>query len=119
MILESKNKISFLLILPLMQAFSSLAFKYYAMGIDEISFTQLFIAPVLWLGIFLLCIRAMLWTQVLVDIDLSTAYPFMSMNLIFTFLFGLVFFEEPFSIFQVVGLTFLLLGVYRLYKTEL
>ena len=75
-----------------------------------------------WLGVFLngyvvvglglYFLSLILWLWALARVDVSVAYPLMSLGYIITCAAGILFFNEPFSWTKILGVLIIILGVY-------
>ena len=52
-----------------------------------------------------------LWMATMTKLDLSLAYPFMSLPFIFVLLFSALFFNEPMNVYKVSGVALIIAGV--------
>jgi drug/metabolite transporter (DMT)-like permease len=75
------------------------------------TYTQAFTSPLVWLGLCLYGAGAVLWLWVLSRLDVSLAYPLVSLGFVVTMLLGIVWLGEPFSWLRVAGCTLIVLGV--------
>jgi drug/metabolite transporter (DMT)-like permease len=64
------------------------------------------------LGFFLYGISALLWMVVLSRVDLSFAYPFVSLSYVMVILFSWLLLNENLPLIRVVGVLVICLGVY-------
>jgi multidrug transporter EmrE-like cation transporter len=63
-------------------------------------------------GLFLYGFSAVVWLFVLARLDVSIAYPFVSLGFIVTMSLGCLLFGEPFTVRKVIGTIVVMLGVY-------
>jgi drug/metabolite transporter (DMT)-like permease len=68
-------------------------------------------SPLVWLGLVLYAGSAALWLWVLARLDVSLAYPLVSLGFVITFALGVWWLGEPFSWLRVAGCTLIVLGV--------
>lgn len=68
-------------------------------------------SPLVWLGLMLYGISAVLWLWVLSRLDVSLAYPLVSLGFVVTITLGMVWLGEPFSWLRVAGCTMIVVGV--------
>lgn len=67
-------------------------------------------APLVWLGLGLYALGAVLWLLVLGRAQLSLAYPFVGLGFILTMLAGALVFHEPLGPARVAGTVLIALG---------
>lgn len=75
------------------------------------TYVQAFTSPMVWLGLILYGASAVLWLWVLSRLDVSLAYPLVSLGFVVTMLLGIVWLGEPFSWLRVAGCTLIVVGV--------
>jgi drug/metabolite transporter (DMT)-like permease len=75
------------------------------------TYLQAFTSPLVWLGLFLYGASAVLWLWVLSRLDVSLAYPLVSLGFVVTVGLGIVWLGEPFSWLRVAGCTLIVIGV--------
>ena len=63
-------------------------------------------------GLFLYGFSAVVWLFVLARLDVSIAYPFVSLGFVVTMSLGCLLFGEPFTVRKVIGTIVVMLGVY-------
>lgn len=63
------------------------------------------------MGLTLYGLSALLWMVILRKVDLSYAYPMVSLGYILVFIFSYYIFGEPISTTRIVGLAIILLGI--------
>ena len=87
-------------------------------GYFEISFVN--ILPIatlvisnyfIWLGFLCYSISIVIYLIVLSRVDVSYAYPFLSLGFALTAIYGKVFFGENLTMLRIVGITIIILGV--------
>ena len=62
-------------------------------------------------GLFLYGFSAVVWLFVLARLDVSIAYPFISLGFIVTMSLGCLLFREPFTLRKMIGTIVVMLGV--------
>lgn len=77
----------------------------------SIFFSVLF-TKTIFLGMLLYIFSATLWIWVLTKVDLSLAYPFVSLSFLITFAFGIMLFNEPITTMKVIGTILIMLGCF-------
>ncbi len=77
----------------------------------SIFFSVLF-TKTIFLGMLLYIFSATLWIWVLTKVDLSLAYPFVSLSFLITFAFGTMLFNEPITTMKVIGTILIMLGCF-------
>ncbi|MBN9370217.1 EamA family transporter [Hydrogenophaga sp. YM1] len=75
------------------------------------TYVQAFTSPMVWLGLLLYGASAVLWLWVLSRLDVSLAYPLVSLGFVVTMLLGVLWLGEPFSWLRVAGCTLIVVGV--------
>jgi multidrug transporter EmrE-like cation transporter len=68
--------------------------------------------PFVFSGLMLYGFSAVVWLFVLARLDLSIAYPFVSVGFVLTMSLGCLLFGEPFTLRKVLGTLVVMLGVY-------
>jgi multidrug transporter EmrE-like cation transporter len=68
-------------------------------------------SPLVWLGLVLYGASAVLWLWVLSRLDVSLAYPLVSLGFVLTFVLGVWWLGEPFSWARLAGCTLIVAGV--------
>lgn len=74
-------------------------------------------SPLVWLGLLLYGGSAVLWLWVLSRLDVSLAYPLVSLGFVVTFALGVWWLGEPFSWTRLAGCTLIVAGVAVLART--
>ena len=69
------------------------------------------ISPWVIAGLALYAISTVLWLLVLGRVDVSYAYPFVSLGFAFTALYGYLVLNEPMGAFRVAGIALIITGV--------
>lgn len=68
-------------------------------------------SPLVWAGLMLYGLSAVLWLWVLSRLDVSLAYPMVSLGFVVTLVVGVLFLGEPFSWLRGAGCGLILAGV--------
>jgi len=71
----------------------------------------------LWFGMFCYGISVFLWMIVLSKVDVSYAYPFLSIGYVFAAIIGFLFFGELFSMVRVAGIAVICTGVWLISRS--
>ncbi|MBW0171692.1 MAG: EamA family transporter [Hydrogenophaga sp.] len=74
-------------------------------------YLQALSSPMVWLGLMLYGASAVLWLWVLSRLDVSVAYPLVSLGFVVTLALGVLWLGEPFSWLRVAGCTLIVVGV--------
>jgi multidrug transporter EmrE-like cation transporter len=75
------------------------------------TYLQALTSPMVWLGLMLYGASAVLWLWVLSRLDVSVAYPLVSLGFVVTLALGVLWLGEPFSWVRVAGCTLIVVGV--------
>jgi multidrug transporter EmrE-like cation transporter len=67
--------------------------------------------PLVYMGVLMQVCALILWLYVLEGLDVSVAYPMISLGFVYVALVGIVVFGESFSSLSIFGLTLIVLGV--------
>ena len=70
----------------------------------------------IWTGLFSYGMSVLLWFYVLSQMELSKAYPLVSIGYIITLFLGYFFLNEPITTTKVIGITLIIGGVFFLTK---
>ena len=122
------NIVSFGLIITgvLLNAIAQLALKASVRQMGEIKLSmagawpvtqQLMLEPALWLGLFCYGISVIIWILALSRVDVSIAYPMLSIGYIVNALFAWLLFGEALTLERLVGIGVIILGVYILARS--
>lgn len=68
-------------------------------------------SPMVWLGLGLYGLSTLLWLWVLSRLDVSLAYPLVSLGFVVTMAVGVLWLGEPFSWLRVAACTLIVVGV--------
>ena len=102
-----------LLISVAIGAVGQVAFKFGAMQMVEnpgITLLEKIKLPIV-LGLFLYGISTILWITALKKVELSYAYPMVSLGYIFVFIASYFIFHEPLNWLRMGGMLFILVGI--------
>lgn len=100
-------------------AIGQIAFKYGAMDLEKnpgITLLDKLKWPIV-VGLFLYGVSTILWILALRKVDLSYAYPMVSLGYAFVFIASYFFFHEPISWLRMGGLVFILTGIVMVAKS--
>jgi multidrug transporter EmrE-like cation transporter len=122
------NIVSFSLIITgvLLNAFAQLALKASVREMGEIKLSlngawpvtqQLMLEPSLWLGLFFYGISVIIWILALSRVDVSIAYPMLSIGYIVNALLAWYLFGEALTVERLTGIGVIILGVYILARS--
>jgi len=75
------------------------------------TYGQALTSPLVWAGLMLYGLGAVLWLWVLSRLDVSLAYPMVSLGFVVTLAVGVLFLGEPFSWLRGAGCALILAGV--------
>jgi multidrug transporter EmrE-like cation transporter len=75
------------------------------------TYMQALSSPFVWVGLMLYGTSALLWLWVLSRLDVSVAYPLVSLGFVVTLVLGVLWLGEPFSWMRVAGCTLIVTGV--------
>jgi multidrug transporter EmrE-like cation transporter len=75
------------------------------------TYMQALSSPLVWVGLMLYGASAVLWLWVLSRLDVSVAYPLVSLGFVVTLALGVLWLGEPFSWLRVAGCTLIVVGV--------
>lgn len=75
------------------------------------TYGQALTSPLVWAGLMLYGLGAVLWLWVLSRLDVSLAYPMVSLGFVITLAVGVLFLGEPFSWLRAGGCALILAGV--------
>jgi len=78
---------------------------------------KLFDTPWVIVGLGCYGLSAVLWMDVLSKLDFSLAFPMVSLTYLFTLLIGKFFFQETVGIERIVGVVFILVGIFFLVRS--
>lgn len=72
---------------------------------------RLFTNVYIFLGLLLFSFATIIWLLVLSEVELSVAYPILSLGYVFGFIAGVVFFNESVSFIKILGLVLIVTGI--------
>lgn len=75
------------------------------------TYAHALISPMVWLGLGLYGLSTLLWLWVLSRLDVSLAYPLVSLGFVVTMAVGVLWLGEPFSWVRVGACTLIVIGV--------
>lgn len=75
-------------------------------------FKQLSATPFLWGGLLCYGLSLVFWLDVLSKLELSRAYPLVSLGYIASLILGYFFLQEPITVSKVIGIALIISGVY-------
>ena len=73
---------------------------------------KLLIDPFIFSGFSSAFIASFFWMAAMTKFELSFAYPFMSLSFVFIVILSIILFKEPLCIWKLIGLLFILTGVF-------
>jgi multidrug transporter EmrE-like cation transporter len=122
------NIVSFCIILTgvMLNAVAQLALKASvrdmgAIGLNfsssSTAFLRLACEPFLWAGLICYAISVVVWILALSRVDVSIAYPMLSMGYVVNALFAWQLFGESMNLARIIGMGIVLLGVYVLARS--
>lgn len=76
-----------------------------------------FTTPIIILGIALYAVSAVVWIIILSKVDLSFAYPMLSIGYVLVLLVSWAFLGEQMNFFKVFGIIFIALGIIFIFKS--
>jgi len=79
--------------------------------------TKLLFDPVLLTGLTMYAASAITWIWVLSRVDISLAYPYVSLSFVITFVFGIWLFDEPVNAMKLIGTALIMCGCVLITKS--
>lgn len=79
----------------------------------------IFFNPYIIGGIFLYGSSLIIWLIVLSRMELSRAYPFVSLGYMITFALGIILLDEKMSYYKIFGLMFIVVGIFIMSRGEI
>lgn len=76
-----------------------------------------FTTPIILLGIALYAISAVVWIAILSKVELSFAYPLLSIGYVLILLVSWAFLGEQMNFFKVLGIIFIVFGIIFIFKS--
>ncbi len=105
--------IGFNIIGQLALKWSMLQFKGYTFTPLNLSkILKLVLAPFSIIGIVFYAISALFWMIALTKVELSVAYPMLSIGYLLVFIVSILLFNEPFKLIRMIGVFLIIAGVY-------
>jgi len=80
--------------------------------------TKAFTSPLVIMGLILYIISAVIWVMVLSKVDLSFAYPMLSLGYILILLFSALFLGEAIGGLRILGVALICIGIFFIYRTQ-
>ena len=81
-------------------------------------FVKAFSSPLVIIGLILYVISAGIWVMVLSKVDLSFAYPMLSLGYILILIFSSIYLGESISFVRVMGVLLIVAGIMFIYRTK-
>ena len=103
----------------LIGAVGQIAFKYGAMQMvaqPGNTLLEKIKMPIVF-GLFLYCVSTVLWIMALKKVELSYAYPMVSLGYIFVFIASYFLFNEPIGWMRIGGILFIMAGIVLVAKS--
>lgn len=99
--------------------FGMLQFGKFSIQLSKLpnTFINIFLNPYVLFGMFLYFLASLVWLIVLSRIDLSFAYPLLSVGYIFILIYSAIYFKEPVSIIRWLGVITICLGVFLISRS--
>lgn len=72
---------------------------------------KLFLDPFIFSGFVSAFLASMFWMAAMTKFELSYAYPFMGLTFILVSIFGMLFLNESFSLYKMIGLALIVIGI--------
>lgn len=100
--------------------------KYGVTQVEGINFTggqiwegvrKIFSSPYILIGLFVYAVSAMLWLDVISKLDISLAYPMLSLSYAAAIVIGALLFHEPITWLRVIAVVVICGGVVTLIKS--
>lgn len=76
-----------------------------------------FTTPIIILGIALYAVSAVVWIIILSKVDLSFAYPMLSIGYVLVLLVSWAFLGESINLIKILGIAFICLGIIFIFKS--
>ena len=104
----------------LLNAFAQLFLKKGMISIGHFDFTLTNAIPIgfqaatnlaIWVGLICYVVSVVVWLLVLSRVDVSYAYPFLSVGYIVTTVIGYAYFNENITLYRLLGVALICLGV--------
>ena len=96
---------------------SAFSFEDYETWQDKfaLAFSMLF-NPYIFLSLLLTLLAGITWMIAMTKFEISYAYPFTLLGLVFVTIFAIVFFGENFNLYKIGGIVLILFGVFLISK---
>ena len=78
---------------------------------------QAVVSPYLWLGLTAYAVSVVVWMMALSRVDVSVAYPMLSLGYVMVALVGHFWLQENLTFERIVGIGIIILGVFLLIRT--
>jgi multidrug transporter EmrE-like cation transporter len=78
---------------------------------------QILFSPWLWLGLFIYVLSVVVWLFVLSRVEVSLAYPLLSVGYLLNAIAAYYFFNEHVTILRIFGIFFILVGVFLMARS--
>jgi len=75
-----------------------------------LAFSSVFFSKYIFTGMIIYVFSAAMWIWVLTKVDISLAYPFISLSFIITLGFGVTLFQEPLTAMKLFGTAIIMVG---------
>nr|WP_283571208.1 EamA family transporter [Paenibacillus brevis] len=80
--------------------------------IDKLLFLiKLVFDPFIFSSLLSAFIASLFWMAAMTKFNISYAYPFMSFSYVLVFIFSIFIFKEPITVYKMVGLVFIVIGI--------
>lgn len=110
----------------LLNALAQLSIKYGVSGLGDLgfktnfinSFAHLIVSPGILAGLLMYAVSVFVWMYVLSKVEVSIAYPLLSIGYVLNVILAAYFFSEPITANKIVGITIIIFGVFVLTKPD-
>ncbi len=92
------------------QYFFKLGVKKIKLTFD-VNFWHIFQNYQIWTGLFLYGLSVIIWFYVLSQLELSKAYPLVSIGYVLTLIIGYFWLDEALTLYKIIGIGFIIIGV--------
>ena len=91
---------------------SAFNFDDYETMSDKFIFAfSMLLNPYIILSLVFTLLAGVTWMIAMTKFEISYAYPFTTLGLVFVFIFSVVFFNETINIYKVIGVSFIIIGI--------
>ena len=91
---------------------SAFNFDDYETMMDKFIFAfSMLLNPYIILSLVFTLLAGVTWMIAMTKFEISYAYPFTTLGLVFVFIFSVVFFNETINIYKVIGVSFIIIGI--------